>query len=171
MQKKGKERGPSWFGNGFWLTILTILAVSVYWAVQREPTSVSLKLGELKHVLQDPGVVFQNVRLIGRSEMRGEILTRDPQTGGENPESVQTVQWRASIREFDPNLQDLLDKYVGAGYSVDDEEGGLRGVGSFLVSMLFVVTLAAMAFLAVRWMVGGQSPLNFGRSRHRLHAD
>src|SRR5262245_42204658 len=101
-QKRGKERGPFWLGNSFILIAVSILAVGIFYSFNRDPSTITLKLGELKQILRDPGVVFQNVYFNGRTELRGQIVTRDPVSdGGENGERTHTYDWRATIRDYD----------------------------------------------------------------------
>jgi cell division protease FtsH len=173
VQKRGKERGPFWIGNSTFLIILgTIVAVALFWSFNRDPGTVTLKLGEVKQILQDPGVVVQNVRFMGRTELRGEIVNRDAISGaGDLAERFQKpVSWRTTIREADPGLQALLDKHVGPGYEVNEEDATVRGISSLIFSALLVLLLTVGAFLMFRWMAGGPSPLTFGRSRHKVYA-
>lgn len=172
MQKRGKERGFPWLGNSFFLLmVLLLLTIGVNWITTREAASISLKYGEFKQLLHDPGVTFQNV-IVYPSEIRGEIVTRDPVTGGEKPELVKTVAWRTSRLglEIDTELQDLLRSRVGPGYRGAEDDSAMRGISSILFTTFFLVTTCAAGFLFVRWMTGGSSPLTFGRSRHKLYA-
>src|SRR5262249_1395731 len=120
VHKRGKDRANPWLGNGFLLIVGTLLSVSIYYAFNRESGTIALKLGELKQVLQDPTVVFQNVRYQGRTELRGQIVMRDAVSESkENPKRADTIDFRAAIREYDPELQKLLDRHVGAAYGVE----------------------------------------------------
>jgi len=167
VQKRGKDRGS-------WLSFIVFLALplaflSAYYVLHREPGNVALKYGELKQVLQSPGTTFQGVK-IDPTEVRGEIVTRDAILDGkDNPEKVQTVGFRASRHglQFDQGLQALLDKHVGAAYQGGDDD---KGVGSLIFQSFLLMSLIVVGFLFIRWMAGGQSPLTFGRSRHRLYA-
>src|SRR5438046_563169 len=97
--------------------VLLLLTIGVNWMTNREAASISLKYGEFKQLLHDPGVTFQNV-IVYPSEIRGEVVTRDPVTGGDASELVKTVAWRTSRLglETDADLQDLLRSRVGPGY-------------------------------------------------------
>jgi cell division protease FtsH len=171
VQKRGKERGAPWLGNGFLLLVGTLLTFSIYWAINRDPATVTLKLGELKQTLQDPTVVFQNVRFLGRTELRGQMVLRDRvSSSAENAERTGPVEWRATIREYDPDLQQLLDRHVGASYEVSDEDTSVRNISSMILSIFFLISLGVLAFFMIRWVAGGQSPLTFGRSRHKVYA-
>src|SRR5262249_48960483 len=55
-------------------------------------------------------------------------------------------------------------------YGVEDEDASVRGVSSTILSVFFLIALGVMVFLMVRWVAGGQSPLTFGRSRHKVYA-
>ena len=39
------------------------------------------------------------------------------------------------------------------------------------MSFLVILALLAGGFFLVRWISGGNSPLTFGRSRHKLYAE
>src|SRR5262249_31592063 len=152
------------------LLVLLPVSLGVFWMVNREPSTITLKYGELKQVLRSPGVTFQNVR-VDPTEIRGEIVTRDPVIDGkDNGEQTQSpVPFRTSRLglQLDQDLQNLLDKYVGPGYQGGEDD---KGVGSLIVHSLLMVALVVGGFLMIRWMAGGSSPLTFGRSRHRLYA-
>jgi cell division protease FtsH len=167
-----KERGPAWWSNSAVLVAACVLAAAVWWGLTRNSENVPLKLGELKVMLQDPSAAFQNVRYVSRTELRGELVTRDPVTDGDkNEDRVQTIPFRAAIRDYDPALPELLDKHVGAGYEVSEEDAGLRGIYSLFLYVLFMVFMMGIGFLCIRWMAGGSSPLSFGRSKHKVYAE
>jgi cell division protease FtsH len=171
VQKRGKERGPFWLGNTFIIIVASVLAVGVFYTFKPDSSTVTLKLGEVKQILQDPSVVFQNVKYIGRTELRGQLVSRDPVSDGkENSAAPQTIEWRATIREYDQDLQKLLDQFVGAGYEVSEEDSNLRNFTSLLFTAVFLLLFTVGAFLIARWLAGGPSPLTFGRSRHKVYA-
>lgn len=173
MHKRGKDRNAAWLGKGLPLIGLLVLACVIYVSFfYHESKTINLKLGELKQILQDPGVVFQDVRYVGRTELRGVLLTRDAITDGDqNGDQSRKIEWRSSIRDYDPALQELLDKHVKAAYAVSDEDSSLRNLSQLLVSGLFLMSMLMLGFLVIRWMAGGSSPLTFGRSKHKLYAD
>lgn len=169
MQKKSKERGRKfWINNGTWLSVFFLmLASATFWYINREP-GVLLKYGEFKQILQDGSVAFQRVG-VSASEVRGEVLTRDRIIDGDrNEELVRAVPFRTSRKgmENDPRLVALLDER-GVSYHGEDEDSPLRNLGSFVLLMLVV---ALPLLLMARWLMGGGSPLTFGRSRHKLYA-
>lgn len=172
MQKKGKDRGRPLLTTSPWVFLLLFLSLTCYWLANRESSSITLKYGELKQVLQDPTVSFQKVK-VGRTDIRGEIVTRDSQTGIHDPGATSTRITFHTPRtglETDPALQERLDKRVGPGYQADDEESGFRGVSSFILTLFLLIGLPVSAFILFRWLSGGSSPLTFGRSKHKLYA-
>ena len=82
MQKRGKDK-RSLFTN----TTVLILAVAgsflVFWLFNRESSVKILTYGELMQILMadDPGLHLQNVN-VGRTEIRGEIVTTDMVSNG-----------------------------------------------------------------------------------------
>src|SRR5262249_24825819 len=50
------------------------------------------------------------------------------------------------------------------------DDSGLRGITSLGMTLFFVLALGLVLLLVYRWLSGGNSPLTFGRSRHKLHA-
>src|SRR5262249_21296505 len=139
----------------------------------REPAGLTLKYGELKQILQDPTVTFQKVK-VGRAEIRGEILTRDPTSDGDknSPHSeAKSFHAPRTGLELDTELQSLLDERIGAAYQGEDEVSALQNVSSLIFSFILFVSLGVALFMAVRWISGGNSPLTFGRSRHKLYAE
>lgn len=158
-------------GSSFILVMLFISS-AVFWLGHRESLPILLKYGELKQILQDRSVSFQKVGFVG-SEVRGEIVTRDRLADGvKNEEHSQAIPFRTSRRglENDQTLVEILD-HAGLPYQGEDEESPLSKVGSVLTSFLiFGIMVVALVFL-FRYMMGGSSPLTFGRSKHRLYAE
>jgi cell division protease FtsH len=176
VQKKGREFTRSWR----WLlpALLTSLCAGLVllWFFNREPASVPLKYGELIQVLNASrhghGVTLQKVQ-VNRSDIRGEIVSADLASGGStNGRHVQTVPFRTPRvgLEEDQGLHALLKEAVGAGFQGAEEESALRVLGSSLAYLLFVVAMALGLVLAIRWVMGGGSPLTFGRSKARVYA-
>jgi cell division protease FtsH len=170
VQKRGK--GRSWLTTVPWILLGVAGLLLLLWLGIREPTGITLKYGEFKQVLQDPNVSFQKVKA-DHNEIRGEIVTRDPVSDGrENGIRSTTVKFSTSRLglENDPKLTELLDKRVGAAYQGGDEESPFKGLYSLVFTFLLIVALAGTAFLLVRWVSGGGSPLTIGRSRHKVYA-
>jgi cell division protease FtsH len=174
--KKGKERGRSWFIGSPWLLLILSGGFLVYWFLSREPSGVPLSYGELDRALAaartDPAVTFRKVR-VGRGEISGQIITTDRATDGEqNATSTQTVNFH-TLRVGLENDQDFirnLKEVVGPSFQGETEDSGLRGLTSLGMTLFFVVSLGLVLLLVYRWLSGGNSPLTFGRSRHKLYA-
>jgi cell division protease FtsH len=173
VHKRGKERGKSsWLNNGSWLVGSLVLACGAFWFVNRGPTPVPLKYGEFKQILRDPSVSFQKVK-VTHADISGEIVTRDvvsdADTNGAQPAAVPFRTARLGL-ENDPELQALFDRRIGPAYQGEEEKSALEAIGSLIFSSLLIVPLFVGAFLLFRWLSGGNSPLTFGRSRHKLYA-
>jgi cell division protease FtsH len=100
------------------------------------------------------------------------MIVTDTVSDGKGAPKQQTklVPFRANIGlPTDADLLKRLTEHVGGGsLQVAEENLALQGV--FVQLMLFVF-LATVTFIMVRWWFGGNSPLTFGRSRHKLFAD
>jgi cell division protease FtsH len=173
VQKRGKDRNRTWL-HTLWILLLGLLAPALFWVFNREPSGVTLKYGELMQILKekDPAVRLQNVK-VTRTEIRGDLVTSDlTSTGAPKPERLTETRTFRTSRigvENDPALIPLLKDRVG-GFQAEEEESPLRGVGSVLLSLTFLTGLVLIGFLMFRWLVGGNSPLTFGRSRHKVYA-
>jgi cell division protease FtsH len=173
QKKKGKERSRSWLSNSPWIFLLLIIIYGAYWVASRESAGINLKYGELKQILQDPSVTFQKVKT-DLPEIHGEIVTRDAITDGEaNGQHVTSTPFRTSRigLENDTTLTERLDQAVGANYQGGDPQSAAGTVSSLVVSFLIIASLCIGALLLFRWLSGGNSPLTFGRSRHKLYAE
>ena len=173
MQKKGRERGPGrWLSNGFLAALFLIFTCGFLWFLNREPTVISLKYGEFKQLLQDRSATFQHVK-VGRSEIRGEIVTHDPVSGAASDAPQEVAKTFRTPRvglETDFDLQKLLDSRIGAAYQGEEDESAFRGLYSLVATILLLTFVLVIGFLIIRWLSGGGSPLTFGRSRHKLYA-
>ncbi|HXG11728.1 MAG TPA: ATP-dependent zinc metalloprotease FtsH [Gemmataceae bacterium] len=175
MQKRGKDRGRFWLSNGFWLLLIVLASFSVLWLVSRDPGSVSLKYGELIQVLNaargNPAVTFQKIK-VGREDIRGEIVTTDPVSDGEqNGKQVHVTSFHTLRRglEGDHELHALL-RQVAVDYEGEEEESVFKSLSSLVLSFVLIVTFGVTLIVLFRWFIGGGSPLTFGRSRHKLYA-
>src|SRR5262245_42681253 len=163
QQKKGKDRARPWLTNGPWFLLLAFTLAGLYWIVNRDPSGIALKYGELKQILQDPTVSFQKVQ-IGRSEIRGEIVTRDPTSDGkDNAAQARSVPFRTPRigLELDHDLQRLLDRHVGSNYQGEEEVTAMQTISSLVFSFVLLLAIGLGAFLFIRWLAGGGSPLTF----------
>jgi cell division protease FtsH len=176
VQKRGKDRGRIWLQIApFLLVFVVLLGPGIFWYLNREPTRIDIAYGELVRMLQapDPAVRFQNV-VVERGGITGEIHTSDlVSDGGDKAvrqEQVKHFRVKSVGLERDtPHLVQLLTQR-GVDFRGGDEESPLRGVYSLLMSLVFVAGVAVLLVLVFRWMMGGSSPLTFGRSRHKVYA-
>jgi cell division protease FtsH len=148
------------------------MASGLFWLANREPSGVSLTYGQFKQILDDPQVRFQDVK-VGRTEIRGRIITRDRMSDGDKNDYHVVDSFFHTPRlglESDPGLLELLHQRVGSSYQGEEEESTLKSLSSVALSFLLLIGLGIGLFLAVRWLSGGNSPLTFGRSRHKLYA-
>jgi cell division protease FtsH len=174
--KKGKERGRSWIIGGPWLFLILSGGFLTYWLVTREPSGIPLSYGELDRVLtaarNDHGVTLHKVK-VNHAEITGQIVTTDPASdGGSNAPWTQTVTFH-TLRvglENDPDFVRKISEVAGPSLQGETDDSGLRGITSLGMTLFFVVSLGLVLLLVYRWLSGGNSPLTFGRSRHKLHA-
>lgn len=173
MQKKAKDKRPLLTSTPA-LIVFALIALAIFWITNREPGPRPLGYGELVQILQadDPAVRFTNVK-VGRNEIRGEMVIQDTISDGKNEPSkvteVKPFKTRIGL-PGDMELAKLLQKRVGAELVIEEEDTALRGIGSMMISFVMIVGILVAGFFLVRWMSGGNSPLTFGRSRHKLYA-
>jgi len=156
------------------LLLVLLVLYGGFWFFNREPSGITLKSGELVQILQtpDPGVRFEKVH-VGRTEIRGDIVTSDAVSGSKDSgRHIEVKSFRTPTVgiQSDPQLLELLNQRVGPNYQAEEEESILRGVLSVMMSFLFIFAVVAGGFLLFRYVSGGTSPLTFGRSRHKLYA-
>jgi cell division protease FtsH len=174
VQKRGKDRGRPWLSSGTWLFLSLFIIGGIFWFFNREPSPILVKYGELMEILKadDPSLSFQNVK-VSRTEISGKMVTNDLVSGGTEPTHQKVVAFRTPRvgLEQDQELPGLLRERLGPAYQGEEEESAFKGVYTTVLTLLFFVSLILAAFLFVRWMTGGGSPLTFGRSRHKLYAE
>src|SRR5262249_25487221 len=127
--------------------------------------------GVFKQILLDKSVTFSNVR-IQHDDIRGDIVTRDPVSDGlQNAGHEKSVPFRTlrSGLENDLDLFRQLDK-ANINYRGESEQSLPRLFSSFLSGLFLFAILILGGLLLIRWLSGGNSPLTFGRSRHKLYA-
>jgi cell division protease FtsH len=172
VQKKGRERGRGrWFLNGPGLIVAFLFVAGLVWIFNREPSAIPLKYGAFKQILLDKSVTFSNVR-VRPNDIRGDIVTHDAVSGGQNDsprEAVSPFRTSRAGVEKDPNLLAILET-AGISYQSEDDESPLKFAYSLFSYLLLLACVALIAFMLVRWLSGGNSPLTFGRSRHKLYA-
>jgi cell division protease FtsH len=176
VQKKGKERGKPFIGAPVLLLLLVFASIFV-WFFQREATAKALTVGELKEMLKgdDPGVQFQRVEVVKNSHIAIKLKTNDRVSANvasyELPAEVRTFRTRIVGNEHETELMKRLDDRAAGTVEILEDETLMRGVYS-LLSFLFMVFLTLVfGFFFLRWLSGGNSPLTFGRSRHKLYED
>jgi cell division protease FtsH len=174
------ERGRFWIGSNPLLLLLLLLLLPLVWLYRADPATLTLGYGEFKQVLQAPGVSFHDVK-VGKTEIRGKLVLRDTVSGPAKKEppdaaagdTVPVILFRTPRQglETDDKLQSLLDEHLGSAYQADEDDGLMKGVATFL---FFGVTMVAVLFISmyvIRWMSGGNSPFQFGRSRHKTYGE
>ncbi|HYV37685.1 MAG TPA: ATP-dependent zinc metalloprotease FtsH [Gemmataceae bacterium] len=175
MPKKPSPR-RFWLSSSPWLALLLLAVAGSYYFFNREPQSFTLDYGKLKLILQDrnAAVRFKNVR-VGRTEVRGDIVTTDEVSDGKlTPVRVEQTKSFRTPRvgvEGDQGLFKRLDETVREGYQGEEEESAIRAVYSLFMSFIVIFMVVLVGFFLFRWMAGGNSPLTFGRSRHKLYAE
>jgi cell division protease FtsH len=175
VQKRGRDRVRYLVGALILFLTLGGMTLLLYWHFSHEPVPVSLKYGELVQVLevarQGNSVSVQKVQ-VSQSGVRGEINTTDLVSDGSTTSpQPQVVPFRTLRTGFerDPGLYSLLRDAAGPGYQGSEEDSTLRAVGNAVMTVLLILILVGALLFTLRWMSGG-SPLTFGRSRARLHA-
>lgn len=174
VPKKGKD-GRSFLTSSGFVALLFLAGCVFLWFLSRESTVRSLTYGELVQMVQvdDPAVRWEHVKVRDRVEIRGEIVTSDTvSTGKTTPETiVETRPFRTRIGfAGDADLAKMFRERAGASIQVEEEESALKGIYSLFMTFLVLFALGAGGFVLLRWLMGGQSPLTFGRSRHKLYA-
>jgi cell division protease FtsH len=153
------------------LLLLTGL-YGIFWYLNREPGSITLKYGQFVQMLQatDPGVRFENLT-VGHTEIHGEIVTSDPVSGGKGPDG-QASERKAFSTRLVPNDLKLVDllKQRGADFQAAEDDSVVHAIVSVITTMLLVLAVLVGGFLLFRYVAGGTSPLTFGRSRHKVYA-
>jgi cell division protease FtsH len=175
VQKNGKDRGRAWYQGSPWLFLALAVVLSLYFLFNRDSGIVVLKYHEFLQTLKaagDGSAVALHKVTIDRGEIRGEITTTDPITGGDEdaakPTTVQFVTHRPPLDDDKELRADLLK--AGVDFQGAKEDSAAKLVASGIMSILFIAALIFGGLFLIRWMSGGNSPLTFGRSRHKLYA-
>ncbi|HMF17601.1 MAG TPA: ATP-dependent zinc metalloprotease FtsH [Gemmataceae bacterium] len=172
MNKRSKDKRPLLTSTSF-LLLLMMLGTAFFWFFGREPGFRNLPYGELMQILQanDPALTLDKVK-VGRSEIRGEIVTSDTVSNGKTTTERLVERQAFRTRRPDPPDAELLKRLekVGAAYQGEEEESPLKGIYSLLMSFVVLFGVVIAGFFLFRWLIGGNSPLTFGRSKHKLYA-
>ena len=185
MVQKARKEKPKWYVSRPPILIaLALLVGSVVWALNWEPQSKELSQGELKSIVsaEDPGLTFTSV-IVGKTEIRGEMITTDPVTKatkassgkeeekaaeGKKNQITNKIPFRTPIiLGADMELLEKLNEAAGTAVKAEESPSPF---GSVLLYILFLGVLSVGAILFFRWFVLGNSPFSFGRSRHNLYA-
>ncbi len=173
MQQQVKERKRNrWVSHSPWLGIFLILTLAVLWFVHWESPGVTLPYSQFETILHDPSVTFKNVK-VRPSDIRGEIVTHDRVCGdADHPIHETSVSFRTPRGGMEYDTTDLKKALQAAGvaFAAEDEDGGARLLSSVLNGLLLFGSIALLGFLMVRWFNGANSPLTFGRSRHKVYS-
>src|SRR5262249_46817193 len=173
VQKRGKDRGRPWLSNGSFIFLGLLAVGALIWFFSREPTAILLKYGDLVEMLKadDPGVSFQDVK-VGQKEIRGKIVTTSLVSGGAEGTEVQVRAFRTPKIGLDMDLElPVLLKQRGVDFQGEEEESAFKGIYSAIMMCVVLVAMVVGGFIVLRWLMGGNSPLTFGRSRHKLYAE
>jgi cell division protease FtsH len=175
--KRGKERGRSWMGNGSLLIVILLLVTVGYLVVKRDPTPTQLKYGELRAVLtaakHSPEIAIRNVHMTN-ADIRGEIVTTDLVSDGEQTTPRTHKEAFRAMRlspENDAAMNDLLYEATGGDFQGPEDDSAVRNLTSGVFTFFLFGSLILLAVVGYRWLAGGNSPLTFGRSRHKLYAE
>ncbi len=173
MQQKGKERKRNrWVRYSPWLGIFLILTLVAAWFFHWEPAAVNLPYSQFETMLRDPSITFKNVK-VRPSDIRGEIVTHDRVLGDPEKAVHETVLAFRTPRggmEYDTTDLKKTLQAAGVAFGAEDEDGGARFLSSLVNGVLLFGSVALLGFLMVRWFSGANSPLTFGRSRHKLYS-
>jgi cell division protease FtsH len=168
--QKRRDNKP-WYASPPVIALIGAIGLAIFWIYLRDPGVKTLTYGEFLQA-NDPAVKLQNVK-IGRSDIRGEIVTNDAVADGKTmPSSLKEMRgFRVRRPENVPDV-DLLKRLgaAGAQFMGEEEESPLRGLWSLFMSLLVLVAVVMCGFFLVRWLSGGGSALTFGRSKHKLYA-
>jgi cell division protease FtsH len=174
VQKKGKERGRFLLSSTPLLFLFLLTALGMAWYALHEPPPRDLSYADLMRICKadDPNLRLDKVVFRRNSDIVGEMHTSDLVSDGSLTPQQTTQITRFRVRgglALDDELQKLL-LARGVPFRSEEDRTLPEGVAS-LVSMTAVgLTLLLCVFLLMRWLSGGNSPLTFGRSRHKLYA-
>jgi cell division protease FtsH len=175
VQKKGRDtRRP--FLIGAPLVLFGLLLTGILWYFGRESSVREISYGALMQILKadDPGLRIQNVAVRHNVEVRGEMVISDPVADGSSLTSkavseVKPFRTRIGLAS-DPELLKRLEARAGPTVAADQDDSAVRALQPMFTVLLMLTVLLVGGFLLLRWVSGGNSPLTFGRSRHKLYA-
>jgi cell division protease FtsH len=68
-------------------------------------------------------------------------------------------------------MNDLLYEATGGDFQGPEDDSAVRNLTSGVFTFFLFGSLILLAVVGYRWLAGGNSPLTFGRSRHKLYAE
>lgn len=169
MQKKGKERGRFILTSTPLVLLLVILASAMGWYIIHDSAPRDLSYADLIHIGkgEDPKIRFQSVVFKRNGDIVGELAVTE---AGADSETSQPVRFRArGGLAIDQDLQKiLLERKIA--FKSEEDRTVADGISSLVGTMALLLILFVGSFFLIRWISGGNSPLTFGRSRHKLYA-
>src|SRR5262249_47177172 len=137
VQKRKDRAARPWYSSPHVILIAGLVGLGLFWLWPRDPGVKNLDYDDFMQIIRaDDAAVHLNVK-IGRSEIRGEIVTADVASDGKTVPGklVETKAFRVRRPPdvSDPDLLRLL-RDGGHSYRAEDEESPLRGVWSVIVS-------------------------------------
>ncbi len=169
-----RQSGPRrfrWLPNKYQWLFLALVTTAIFaaWCFQPAESTV-LEYGELKQLLRDPTVRFEEVE-ITRTLIRGKMSSTDQLADGKTVRDAGPAKTFRTDRgglENDQEIFRLLDArgiaYQGQG------DGEFRLLSYTLVPPLIIGAIAIGVIFLIRWL-GGGSAFSFGRSKPRMHVE
>ena len=150
--------------------IIIVLVFNVLYS--REPRRHPVPYGELKRLIQTPGVEIKALK-VGPHEIQTEIVFNDPTLSvrGLDPLPTGLAHLRTNRLgvEQDTTLFPLLNQFV-PHFEAEPEKSPVAIAIQWVFATVMFALVALVIVLVVRWYTGsGSGPLGFGRGRHRLY--
>jgi cell division protease FtsH len=174
VQKRGTDRVRTILSGVAWLLVVAVTAGILWFLLYRDKGTTRLNYGEFIQVLgaasHDRSVSLQKVK-VSQHDIRGDIVTSDFVSDGQsNARRTQTYPFtttRTGLQD-DQDLHKML-KAASPGYTGEDEESTFKSVSTAFTGLSLLIVIGLTTFLLYRWL-SGNSPLTFGRSRHKVYA-
>ncbi|WP_020472542.1 ATP-dependent zinc metalloprotease FtsH [Zavarzinella formosa] len=155
---------------GIVAAVLIVLVFNLLYV--REPHRHAVPYGELKRLIQLPGVEVKSLK-VGPHEIQSEIVFNDRTLAvkglDELPEGVAHLRTNRQGVEQDTTFFPLLNQFVPHFEAEPEKSPVAVAVSWVYATVMFGVAALALVFL-VRWYTNnGAGGLGFGRGRHRLY--